>query len=62
MILHAVLVSPNAAAKTGWLWILFRSYYPVAFSYRFRHFQLDHASYGCVFYLWWGVVTAAAKL
>ena len=63
MILHAILVSPNAAAKTGWLWILFRSYYPIAFSYPFPAiFSSTMPGYGCVIYLWWGVVMAATKL
>lgn len=30
--LSAIFVSPTGAAKLGWLWLLFRSFYPFVFS------------------------------
>ena len=63
MFLHAILVSPNAAAKAGWLWILFRAYYPIVFGLKFPAiFSSTLPAYGCVLFLWWGVVTSAANL
>ncbi|KAL3907270.1 MAG: hypothetical protein SGPRY_010233 [Prymnesium sp.] len=32
---YALLVSPGTAAAAGWLWLLFRSYYPIVYQMRF---------------------------
>lgn len=63
LFLHAVFVSPNAAAKAGWLWIAFRCYYPYVWMMKFPAVLTSTMpAYGCVAYLWWGVMTAATKL
>lgn len=63
LFLHAILVSPNAGAKTGWLWILFRSYYPIVWGMNFPAvLSSTMPAYLCVLYLWWGVMATASSL
>lgn len=58
--IHAVLVSPNAAAVASWLWILSRSYYPFLFNVRGPCIFLSTLpAYTCVAYLWYGALSAA---
>lgn len=60
---YALLVSPGTAAAAGWLWLLFRSYYPIVYQMRFPGlFSSTITAYTVVIYLWWGVLSAACAL
>mmetsp|Transcript_26382 Transcript_26382/g.60268 ORF Transcript_26382/g.60268 Transcript_26382/m.60268 type:complete len:188 (+) Transcript_26382:34-597(+) len=61
--LHAVLVSPSGAAAASWLWLLFRSYYPLVFNSPVPGvFASTMPAYACLLYLWGGALGAATRL
>ena len=51
LLAHAVFVSANGATQLGWLWLFFRSYYPLAYARPFPMLLLSTMpAYAC---LWW---------
>ena len=50
--LHAVFVSPEGAANVAWIYIITRSYYPIAFYLGMPYILFSTLpGYGCIFYL-----------
>ena len=60
---HAAFVSANAAAVVGWLWLVFRLYYPLVYSRPFPGLLISTVpAYWCVWYLLGHAMHAAAAM